>query len=383
MRLARIISLLIILVYSGSSCVQEFDPPRQGYENLLVIEAFLSDVQENFKVTLSRSVPLDSNAFIPEAGARISLIGESGERFDLVEISPGNYESQTIINPEVGKSYQLSINTRSGNTYESEMVTMRETPPVKDVSYAYQEKPLQGIVGIQIFVDTEDPNNNTWFYRWEYDETWKFRVPYDADLIIEDFVIKPRGEDVQTCWRDNPSTNIKVSTSRNLSQDKIDNFPLVFVSNETDRLTMRYSINVKQFSLSEEAYNYWLELEKVTENLGTLFDPQPSIVRGNYRNTQNDNEVVIGYFDAAEVQQKRIYINRAELPNFRRSNFYSYCQDTIVSPGRVGEILSIGWVIVREEIVQETGLPGYLFSYQSCIDCRQYGTNVKPEFWVE
>ena len=92
MKFSKHILYLFYLVLLFSNCVKEFDPPSQGYENLLVVEAFLSDRDEAFEVKLSRSIPIDTSAFISESGASVSLSEESGENYFLVESNvPGIY----------------------------------------------------------------------------------------------------------------------------------------------------------------------------------------------------------------------------------------------------------------------------------------------------
>jgi hypothetical protein len=47
-----------------------------------------------------------------------------------------------------------------------------------------------------------------------------------------------------------------------------------------ERISSRYSTLVRQFAISPNTYNYWQNL-KNTEQLGTLFDAQPSQLVGN------------------------------------------------------------------------------------------------------
>jgi hypothetical protein len=370
----------ILLMVLFANCVSEFDPPSQGYENLLVVEAFLSNEDAPFEVTLSRSTPIDTTAFVPESGATVNLESASGKIYALSETSSGVYHSNSIIDPQIGQEYRLMVRTRSGNQYESEYVTMRETPAIDELTFEYEDRPVQGVKGLQFLISTSDPGNNTWYYRYEYDETWMFRTPYDSYLIWEDGELFQRQERINTCWKFDESTNIRITTSKNLTADIIKDFPLLFVSNETDRLKTRYSLNVKQYSLSEQSYNYWVELQKATESLGTLFDPQPSIIRGNISNINDESEVVLGYFDAASIQQARIFVNPSEFDRITFPNYYSFCLDSIVSPGQIQEMVDANWMLVSET-TNEAGFPAYLFSFPVCVDCRFAGSNVKPDYW--
>ena len=110
MRFSTYILNLFYLVLLFSNCVQEFHPPSQGYENLLVFQAFLSDGDDPFEVTLSRSIPIDTSAFVAEPGATVSLSEISGEQYFLIESKvPGIYFYPGKINAQIGKSYQIHI----------------------------------------------------------------------------------------------------------------------------------------------------------------------------------------------------------------------------------------------------------------------------------
>jgi hypothetical protein len=218
----------ILLMVLFANCVSEFDPPSQGYENLLVVEAFLSNEDAPFEVTLSRSTPIDTTAFVPESGATVNLESASGKIYALSETSSGVYHSNSIIDPQIGQEYRLMVRTRSGNQYESEYVTMRETPAIDELTFEYEDRPVQGVKGLQFLISTSDPGNNTWYYRYEYDETWMFRTPYDSYLIWEDGELFQRQERINTCWKFDESTNIRITTSKNLTADIIKDFPLLF-----------------------------------------------------------------------------------------------------------------------------------------------------------
>ncbi len=367
---------LILLMILYSNCVEEFEPSRQGYENLLVVDAFLSGGSEPFEVRLSRSVPIDTNVFLPEQWANIRLESGSGESFDLIETKPGVYHSNTQIQGMIGETYRLHINTADGNQYASDPVVMRETPPIDEVSFDYEERPWAGVEGAQVFVDTHDPENKTHYYKWEWDETWIFYTPFDSNIIYNNGVIVPREENINTCWKNGKSSSIDIFSTNSLVEDEVYKFPLVFVTNETDRLRWKYSINVKQYSLSEASYNYWKELQKSTENLGTLFDPQPSALVGNIHNITDETERVIGYFDASSIEQQRIYITRSDLPGINIPNPYVMCTDSIVEYDQIPEMMLFGYMLINYEF-----MIGYHMSYPSCIDCTLAGTNKKPDFW--
>jgi len=159
MKSKRHILIYAMLLLTG--CIEEFDPPSEGFENLLVVEALLTDENQPFEVKLSRSMPLDTIVWIPESGAQVSLSNGSGEKIGLEEVSEGIYRSWNI-SGKVGESYQLHIITSNGLSYVSDRVIMRDTPPIDSVTWKYEKIPTGDVTGVQIYVNTHDPENNTW-----------------------------------------------------------------------------------------------------------------------------------------------------------------------------------------------------------------------------
>ncbi len=82
---------LIFTLFLYNSCIFEFDPPSEDYENLLVVEALLNDGEEAFTVKISRSIPIDTSGFIPEKGAEVSISDNTGSIDYLSEVYPGLY----------------------------------------------------------------------------------------------------------------------------------------------------------------------------------------------------------------------------------------------------------------------------------------------------
>jgi hypothetical protein len=223
-------------------------------------------------------------------------------------------------------------------------------------------------------VNTHDPQNNTRFYRWEIEETHEFTVPTPSGLeyFEESKRLEPRTENLYRCWKTSKPQNILIGNSTKLSQDIIYKYQVNRVPKESDRLVIKYSLLVRQFALTKEAYDYWEQLRKNTENLGTLFDPQPTSVTGNLKNVTNSTEPVFGFFSVLTVEKKRIFVNRSELPNWRIRSGYEDCRvDTIQTLNDLNGSLIITSLLPS----------GFLVTVPFCSDCRTRGINVKPPFW--
>jgi hypothetical protein len=170
-----------------------------------------------------------------------------------------------------------------------------------------------------------------------------------------------------------------------LSQNIVTRFPITYIPQNSERISKKYSILVTQYGLTQEGYNYWEQLKKNTENLGTLFDAQPSLVTGNYTCITNSDEVVLGFFNAGTTSEKRIFIPAEKLDQLGFKNYetiYSTCTaDTLFNNEIATWKYSTLYSIIDIAAKGRTTV-GYRFADNACVDCRRKnGTNIKPSFW--
>ncbi len=359
---------------------------QRGYEDLLTVEGLLTDQDEPTIIKISRSIPIDTSfqkSFSQVTSVRII---ENGDAVHILQ-KINDFEYQTNLETfrgTIGSTYVLHIQTSEQRNYYSEPVVLRPTPPIENVYFQYREQFIQGaeerVRGIDIILDTQDPNNNSKYYRWQYDETWLVRAPFTSFLEYMYGEIINREIPISVCYPKASSKNIIIGTSVNLSSDVIKGKQITYVSNQTKRLTNTYSINVKQYALSKESYEYHRQLLTTTENLGTLFDPQPYELVGNIYCEEDPEERVLGYFDAAAMQEKRLFVRRHELP-FVFSPRSIYCPVDTVLLEQIPHQIATGKFLIQSTILGMGGEVVYLMAPRLCVDCRNEGTNIKPDYW--
>ncbi|WP_460634352.1 DUF4249 domain-containing protein [Larkinella harenae] len=375
--------LSILLLWLIGSCVDPYRPPVIEADNTyLVVDGFLNGAGTS-TVRLSRTQNLTDGKKPPvEVRAAIRVEAERGGTQNFEDKGDGSY---TLVDGKLqfGQKYRIHIRTADGRQYESDYVTIKQTPKIDSVTWQPQD------LGVQFYVTTHDPTNNTKYYRWEYEETWEYYSAFFSRVQYVNKAFEYRQEDVNHCWRGDKSTGIFVGSSNQLTQDVINKYPLIFVSNSSsNRLKVRYSLLVKQYALTQEAHEYWQNLKKNTESLGSLFDPQPFQVIGNIRSVTDRNEPVVGYLSGYSVEEKRIFVSSSQLPPWRIPTMYEAClEDTLpLMPTRekpsAYEVAEAGGVPIDEVLSTFTGrVIGYRMSSAFCVDCRVSGTNVKPSFW--
>lgn len=373
--------LLFVIIASFflffTSCISQFIPTAGISADLLVVEGLITDQPGQSSVKLSLSMPLGVKSTVrPLTESSVSISDDNGNSYNLNETTTGTYIPDPLFHGVVGRTYTLHINTgpnRHNLNYVSEAVILKNVPPVDSVYYEKlvlvadgDQVPQQE--GCQIYLETHDPENICKFYRWEYEETWEFRLPY----------IVPNNH----CWRTEYSTDINIKNTNSLSESRVVKFPLKFVTNQTDRLKEKYSILVKQYSLNEKEYDYWEKLQNTTKKVGGLFDIIPESIPGNVFCIDRPDEKVLGYFSVSGVKSKRIFIDA----QFRGIvDLYSYCANDVIGginvPAPQGYILGLNtWVIVDH---RETPPFRIVTFFKGCADCTTRGTTVEPDFWKD
>ncbi|MGV3588823.1 MAG: DUF4249 domain-containing protein [Adhaeribacter sp.] len=293
------------------ACKERFEPnlPEQatGY---LVVEGLIITGPGQTKFKLTRSLPLGAtrNSIVPETRALLQIEGEGSNIFPLAEKGPGLYAADNLSLTN-GQQYRLRIKTAAGKEYISDFTEAKKTPPIDSITWQQENS------GIQIFVNTHNPQNNTRYYQWDYEETWEYYSLSDTDFKYEDGRVVERAPSEHTyrCWGKGGSVNLLLGSSAKLSQDVIYQQPLTYIPPTSIKLSYQYSIRVKQYALTRMAYEYLQLMRKNTETTGSFFDPQPSELKGNIRSVSDPAEPVIGYVSACDVTEKRIFIQRREI----------------------------------------------------------------------
>lgn len=382
---SHIIITAILLLFT-SMCIEPFDPPRGDFEDLLVIEGLITDEVDPQIIRISRSFPIDTVQFLPENGAEVMVMDDLGNEHQLQSVGSGEYQTPSGFQGVKDRTYQLFVTTSKGEIIQSDPVTLKSTPKIDSISWEINSRLNdEGILidGVQIYINTHDPNNDTWNYRWQWEETWEFNARYHSSFQwAPNGDVEVRTENIYTCWSTVKSQNIFVGSSGKLTTDVISAHPIHYVSaSGSNRLIKKYSILVKQYALSEAAWFFWQQMEKMNQDLGSLFAPQPTAVKGNLINISEPEKPVIGYFDASTVDEMRLFISKEELGDMRVYTGYHNCTyDTLLFaaiPGYDYKHHSNPLDLIYGIIFPI----GYSVSSSECSDCRLYGVNIKPDFW--
>ena len=382
-RIGLAICIIMLLGNCKDKYVSPAITPTTGY---LVVEGVINAGAGTTNIVLKRTTKLDSTTIVYEKGATVFIEGENSTKFNLQEINAGNYTVQGL-NLNNSIKYRLNILTLDGKKYQSDFVTVQSTPPIDSVSWK------QDSLGLNLFINTHDPANLTKYYQWDYTETWEYHSPSiiylkwgsintaNGTFYRPEFIDTVRitfDTTINVCWQEDYSKTILIGSTISLSENKI-KLPLNFVSTGSIKMAVLYSMNTRQYSLSEGKYQFLQKMKKNTEATGSVFDAQPSELIGNIHCITNPTAPVIGYLDICKIQEKRIFIKNADLPKW---NYVTPCNEAEVeaSQDSIMFMHAQGFLPIRGG--KYSPPPGtYWYAIPVCIDCTLSGSNIKPPFW--
>jgi hypothetical protein len=376
----------VFIAILAVGCVEPYQAPDLGQNiSIMVVDGFINATAGSATVRLTKAIPLSKKDEYPaEKGAEVKISTEKGDSFTLFEQDSGRYYAYGV-DVDISTRYQLSIRSGDNLHYISDYISIKQTPPIDSVTWRAEDD------GITMLVNTHDDTEGSRYYHWDYTETWEYRAPWPSYYTnVNKTVIQRKPEDMpQTCYKTVPSTKIVVGSTGRLSKDVVSDFPLTYVQHGTGKISILYSIMVRQRVVDKIEYEFLQDLQRVTESVGGLFDSQPYEILGNIR-SEDPSVPVLGFFSGGFVAETRTFVRFRDLPDNLQIWPYHYCVlDTMCSVDanlRPDLRCTIDIYNMPENSYLVASLdpnfPGYSYTNARCADCRvQGGILTKPDFW--
>ena len=184
---------------------------------------------------------------------------------------------------------------------------------------------------------------------------------------------------IYKCWNTLNSSTITLGSTEKLNSNIV-YLPVQYIEPHSEKLSILYSINLRQYAISHDEYLFLQKMKKNTEQLGTIFDPQPSEISGNIHCLTDSNETVIGHVEVSQEQVKRIFIPNIQVPNW---NYDPGCVFFEIA-NKPDSIKQYGVGLMPTFAAKTDPFKGIISFYAStpqCVDCTLRGVHQKPDFW--
>ncbi|TDP03783.1 DUF4249 domain-containing protein [Flavobacterium sp. 245] len=402
--------LITILFFAVFGCTTPYTyQSSSGFEDIIVIESTITNQNKAQVVKLTRSYKLDDKSPTFETGAVVFVTDNQGNKYDFKQ-NTENYTSVTPFQAAPDRQYQLHVTTKDGRTYISSNETLPHQTEIESIAANKVTKENQ--LGVEITVNSYDPTNSSHYYRYEYDETYKVVAPkyYPKKAVPVYFpagsyppgmvVFEDRTEDVRTCYSNQSSNELLLTSTNDLSEDRVTDFPVRFIASTDHIIANRYSILVKQYVQSLAAHTFSETLKEISNSGSILSQTQPGFFYGNIKSVDNPGEKVIGYFDVSSYSEKRLFFDFKDLLNGEptpkypyicpspipddqtKQYIYNYCFNKNPEYECQGELI-LNLLSSGTKVYFPTEGTSYILYPIECGDCTSYSSNVKPPFWID
>ncbi len=305
---------LLLLSLLFARCISEINLDIDSNRTWVNVDGLVTDSLQVQTIKIKRSAVIgvgNDNILPPVEGCAVKVLDDAGQSFDFTETEPGVYTREMQGLP--GRAYQVEVKMPDGKTILSRPSVLVEAPPLLPITAEITEKTIIGANGRATTTNQLSLGMNTElgavsqrpYLRWRATGEYEFK---------ENF---PMALSTKTCYIKNnlDFNNIKIFDPNELEGTTLTNEP--FLNTAFDyRFADQYCFHLFQYAISEEEYRYWEQMRDIVTIDGSLFDPPPGTVQGNLYDSNDPDELILGYFSVSGVAYRREFVNSNSLGFF-------------------------------------------------------------------
>jgi Domain of unknown function (DUF4249) len=286
--------LFVLSLFVLASCVDEVSLPLRDPSPQLVVEGLISNDPVPYEVKLSYTGVFSSGRFLPIRlivnGALVTISDDRGNTTTLEQdfLDPGTYRTtDPSFVGVVGRSYTLTVITPDEKKFVSKPERLVAVPPISRVYAEFAERTLSRPDGYEIYIDTQDPADAQNYYRW----------------TAYGFSNRPCGQPY--LWVPFFNRGINIFSDDNINGKQIARRNVLFSPMYGSGF---HFIEVAQYAMSREAYQFWQLYNEQLSRTGSILDPLPAPIKGNISNAANPDDIALGYFQASGIARRKLKI---------------------------------------------------------------------------
>jgi hypothetical protein len=342
------------------SCVDPEAILLHSTNDILVVDGTITNLAEPQLIKLNRSQAdrlTGRFGTVPVTKATMEVVVDSSLVIAAHETIDGSYQLPSDFKGLVGHAYQLRFTLKDGTSYVSTQQVMPPVSPITKVSVQFNPKslfpPLKGFytAGHDMFIDTQDPASEHNYYRWTW-TLWERQYwchsctkgVYSVYKVLP-FVYKDESyfvtgtEPYEDCFTPSPGKErydapevsnsywiydyrcrtpcwqIFYSYDIQVFDDAFTNGSLIGQQKVARIPFYDYQpglVDIRQLSLTADAYRYYKLFQDQTEKTAGLADTPPTALGGNVHQEDNQRVTVVGYFTASAVSLVHYWLDRKD-----------------------------------------------------------------------
>ncbi len=364
-----------------STCIEPFIAEIDEIPSLISIEGGIIKGDSLQHITITKTATLLNPQYTSVEGCEVKVVDDENNEFVFAYKDMGKYvlaipDESLVFN----RNYKLLITMPDGHIYESQYEKLNSSLDIDSVYYEIEERTTayteDDFMGLQFYIDIKATDSISRYFRWRLTETYEYTSTGSISYILfrndSGFVDKLIPDDiweVYRCWKSEHVPGIYVSNTNNLTVNKKKKIPLNFVSNKSERLKIKYSLLVNQYTMNEGAYKYWQKNKVAIEESQGLYTTQPGQPVSNLYCVNDSLERVLGYFWASSRTEHRIFV-----PRINHITVYDVNCEIFEYEPLLHRLLP-RYIRLTESGIEMTGHP-------NCFDCTFSGGKITPpDFW--
>ncbi len=286
--------LFCALLLTG--CLDPVDLALRQETEKLVVEGLLTNELNPF-LRLSLTTQFgNANTVEPLKGAYVEVRQAGGESviFRSVPGELGLYKPDNrAFAGKPGGAYSLYLKLPDGREYRSDAQLLPVPVPIESLNATFGEGKQ---FGFQTYLDFRDPAKTQNFYRWtafgyHQRRSKGIKVSYGPGVCCD------------RCWVREENSAINLFADALVDGSMVKGRPVFFSPFYS---LGKHLIEVQQYTLTQQAYQYWSRYRDQQQRTGSIFDPLPAPLLGNVVNISDPNDIALGFFEVSGVTRKRI-----------------------------------------------------------------------------
>ncbi len=379
---------LLIAVITSTTCIKEidFEFEREAIGSVVIQGRIVKGDPSFVRVNLSLLTDFGVGSLPAIEVEELLLLDDRGNEIVLETDRPNSYfrvlDDDSAITPEVGVGYQIRATLADGRIIESEPDVLPPNQGPVDLGFLSGVELVFNGIGLSeneprilLTVDSKFDKDRIGGLLWDVKNIYRVT---DANFIRLNPADTPDPATPKICYitERTSSTKVNVLTADEVvSNEEFKGFELASIP-ITLNLAEGYFFEVRQFSLSDKATEYWFAVNQANEFQGGIFQSPIGVVRSNMINLNNPTEDVFGYFFATEELLSRKKVDKEFFGDLRPR-----CA-TASNLTRLGCINSL-FPLDLLKCFNSADDPRCICGV--CCDClaAENSTEVRPDFWVD